>query len=234
MKCMPSTRSGRVVAAPSTVIEIDDVFEARITSGRVDPSSRANSVALGVDVFDDRFDDVVDVGERVERRCRSADAPSAASRSAGRQRALLDELREALVDRRARALERRRRRRRAARTSKPACANTWAMPLPIVPAPTTPTVLIASGCIPIVRAARSIEARSCDRAVRSTSARPPARRRCRRRGTASRCRASRLPALQRVEQRRQHARAARADRVTERDGAAVDVDARRIDAELAQ
>ena len=33
--------------------------------------------------------------------------------------------------------------------------------------------------------------------------------------------------LQRVEQRRQHARAARADRVAERDGAAVDVDLRR-------
>src|SRR6266850_2580241 len=28
------------------------------------------------------------------------------------------------------------------RTVKPACANTWAMPLPIVPAPITPTVLI--------------------------------------------------------------------------------------------
>ena len=38
---------------------------------------------------------------------------------------------------------------------------------------------------------------------------------------------------QRVDERRQHARAARADRVAERDGAAVDVHARRIDAELA-
>ena len=28
------------------------------------------------------------------------------------------------------------------RTVHPACANTWAMPLPIVPAPTIPTVLI--------------------------------------------------------------------------------------------
>ena len=43
-----------------------------------------------------------------------------------------------------------------------------------------------------------------------------------------------LPGLQRVEQRRQHARAAGADRVAERDGAAVDVHLRRIDAELAQ
>ena len=35
MKCMPSTRSGRLVAAPSAVIEIDEVFEDRMTSGRV-------------------------------------------------------------------------------------------------------------------------------------------------------------------------------------------------------
>ncbi len=30
MKCMPSTLSGRFVAAPSAVIEIDDVFDERI------------------------------------------------------------------------------------------------------------------------------------------------------------------------------------------------------------
>ena len=35
MKCMPRTRSGRLVAAPSVVIEIEDVFEDRMTSGRV-------------------------------------------------------------------------------------------------------------------------------------------------------------------------------------------------------
>ncbi|CAN5674057.1 hypothetical protein BH24ACI5_BH24ACI5_15130 [soil metagenome] len=37
MKCIPRTLSGRVVAAPSTVIEIEieDVFDAGITSGRV-------------------------------------------------------------------------------------------------------------------------------------------------------------------------------------------------------
>ena len=40
--------------------------------------------------------------------------------------------------------------------------------------------------------------------------------------------------LERVEERGQDARAARADRVAERDGAAVDVDLRRIDAELFQ
>ena len=35
MKCMPNTWSGRFVAAPSNVMEIDDVFEERMTSGRV-------------------------------------------------------------------------------------------------------------------------------------------------------------------------------------------------------
>ena len=43
-----------------------------------------------------------------------------------------------------------------------------------------------------------------------------------------------VSALQRVEQRRQHAAAARADRVAERDSAAVDVHLRRIDAELVE
>ena len=41
MKCMPSTLSGRPVAAPISVIEIDDVLVARITSGRVIGVERA-------------------------------------------------------------------------------------------------------------------------------------------------------------------------------------------------
>src|SRR2546422_1564154 len=32
MKCMPSTLSGRVVAAPRTVMEIDEVFDDRMRS----------------------------------------------------------------------------------------------------------------------------------------------------------------------------------------------------------
>ncbi len=67
----------------------------------------------------------------------------------------------------------------------------------------------------------------------SKPARRPRRRRCRRRGTAWRCRACRRGRLQRVEQRRQHAGAASADRVAEGDRAAVDVDLRGVDAKLA-
>jgi len=35
MKCIPTTLSGRFVTAPSFVIEIEEVFEARIVSGGV-------------------------------------------------------------------------------------------------------------------------------------------------------------------------------------------------------
>ena len=38
-KCMPTTRSGRFVAAPRSAIGIDEVFDARTTSGRVISSS---------------------------------------------------------------------------------------------------------------------------------------------------------------------------------------------------
>ena len=46
MKCIPSTRPGRLVAAASVVIEIDEVFDARMTSGLVIVASRANSSHL--------------------------------------------------------------------------------------------------------------------------------------------------------------------------------------------
>jgi hypothetical protein len=41
-KCIPSTLSGREVAAPRSAIGIDDVLLARITSGLVTSSSRRN------------------------------------------------------------------------------------------------------------------------------------------------------------------------------------------------
>jgi hypothetical protein len=55
---------------------------------------------------------------------------------------LFDELREAVLDRRARPLEHRLGDVDEV-TENPDWANTWAMPLPIVPAPITPTVLIS-------------------------------------------------------------------------------------------
>ena len=43
MKCIPSTLSGRLVAAPRSVMEMDEVFDARITSGRVTASRLVKS-----------------------------------------------------------------------------------------------------------------------------------------------------------------------------------------------
>jgi len=50
MKCMPMTLSGRPVAAASLVIEIDEVFEARIACGGAILSS-----VLKTSVFTPRF-----------------------------------------------------------------------------------------------------------------------------------------------------------------------------------
>ena len=79
---MPSTRSGRFVAAPSSVIEIDEVFEARIDVRPGDRVEAREQRALGVGVLDDRFDDVVGVGESIDARSPSMRRPSVASRSA--------------------------------------------------------------------------------------------------------------------------------------------------------
>ncbi len=68
MKCMPRTHSGRVVAAPSVAIGIDDVFDARMTSGRAILSSVGEERALGVAILDDGLDDVVGIDERPECR----------------------------------------------------------------------------------------------------------------------------------------------------------------------
>ena len=50
MKCMPSTLSGRFVAAPSDVIEIDEVLDARIAS-RVAMASRLVNSARFASAF---------------------------------------------------------------------------------------------------------------------------------------------------------------------------------------
>src|SRR5262245_12526778 len=98
-------------------------------------------------------------------------------------------------------------------TERPARAAVWAIPLPIVPAPITPTVLIsvANVCLPFHRERDRVSAAETER-----------------RDPALRAAPSHL-----VEQGDEHARAARADRVAERDRAAVDVDARRVELQLA-
>ena len=46
MKCMPSTLSGRFVAAPSDVMEMDEVFDERLACCGVMSSSALNSSRL--------------------------------------------------------------------------------------------------------------------------------------------------------------------------------------------
>src|SRR5207249_2572511 len=100
------------------------------------------------------------------------------------------------------------------RTLKPAWANTWAMPLPIVPAPITPTVLIIDKPEPRrhEHAKKKISG-TFDRQRDAVAAAEAERRDT----------ARQVAPLQRVQERRQDAAAARADRVAERDGAAIHV-----------
>ena len=62
-KCMPTTRSGRPLAAATSVTESAEVFVARIAvcAGHSSPSSR-NSSCLTLEVLEDRLDHEVDVG----------------------------------------------------------------------------------------------------------------------------------------------------------------------------
>ena len=51
MKCMPTTRSGRPVAVPSRVMEIDDVLEARMVDRRTGLVELAEDLGLDVEPF---------------------------------------------------------------------------------------------------------------------------------------------------------------------------------------
>src|SRR5262245_31907649 len=138
-------------------------------------------------------------------------------------------------------------------TLNPDCANTWAMPLPIVPAPMTPTVRMSiSGSSSTDSRSRSHEGheghecffwiliprdRRALRCLREKNRSHPLDRErdaVAAAETERRDPALQMAVLQRVQQRRQHARSARSDRMAERDRAAVHVDLRGIDAELFQ
>ena len=81
-KCMPTTRSGRVVAAAISVTESAEVFVARIASGAADPVELGEELPLRAELLDDRLDHEVAVGqvaelgrEREPRRRASSRAP---------------------------------------------------------------------------------------------------------------------------------------------------------------
>ena len=104
MKCMPSTRSGRFVAAPSTVIEIDEVLDERIDVGTRELIESREERELRLALLEDGLDDVVDVGRGRRGWCRRQPAEGLVA-ILGREPSLLDELAQALFDRRSRAVE---------------------------------------------------------------------------------------------------------------------------------
>ena len=137
MKCIPMTFSGRRVAAPSLVIEIDDVLEARIVSGRVRRSSSPKTCVLTW-----RFSTTASITrsaaatssiEVVARMRRHAAARSSAvilpfSASLARLLSTWPIPRSSAFWSRSRRT-----------TACPPWAKTCAMPLPMVPAPRTAT-----------------------------------------------------------------------------------------------
>ncbi len=132
-KCMPITRSGRPVAAPSAVIEIEEVFEARIAPSGKSASARRNSSSFAA------------ASSTIASIIRSAGPSSPAgsiraSTSAGSSAAPF----AASFSRLARIPARPRSTAPGAEststTARPDAATTCAIPEPIWPAPTTRTV----------------------------------------------------------------------------------------------
>ena len=139
-QCQPMTRSGRSVAAAIAAIEKPDVFDARIVAGGAAAVEVAEHADLQVEPFRDGFDH--DVGRR-GRPSNDDENSRRAERGVGLvagELAALDRALEAVPAGRdvlAGALE-----RGGVEVEQtvgyPAVAVTWAIPLPMTPAPTTP------------------------------------------------------------------------------------------------
>ena len=141
-KCMPITCAGRLVSAAIFVIEMEEVFVARIADGgRIRSravktwafSSRRSGAASTASSMpaSDSMSTVVVMRSRAGSTSASASLPLAASR-----------LRLVRIESRARS--RKRCSTSQSVTGKPERANTWAMPDPIVPAPITATFWISA------------------------------------------------------------------------------------------
>ena len=142
-KCMPITISGRPLAAPSLAMGIEEVFDARTTSGRVTRSETGEDRGLRVQVLGGGLDREVGVRERLEVR-RGSDPDE---RLPGRGRvelAPLDGLRDRPLDAAA-AGDQELLRRLEHVTRIPARAKTSTMPEPMSPQPTTPTCRTSAG-----------------------------------------------------------------------------------------
>ena len=67
-KCRPTKRSARFVAAAISVMESDDVLEAKIVVRRAGRVERLEHLALGVQVLHHRLDHEVAARQVLERR----------------------------------------------------------------------------------------------------------------------------------------------------------------------
>ncbi len=141
MKCMPMTRSARLVPAASLVIEIELVLLARMVSGGQQRSSSASTDDL-TGSFSTTASTTSWQGASAESSLLVRTRESVASLSAA--------VSLPLAMRRSRLLPMPAMPRSSAAgatstmvTARPACAATCAMPCPIVPAPTTPMLLTA-------------------------------------------------------------------------------------------
>ena len=141
-KCMPITCAGRRVSAPSLVMDMEDVLLARMAL-----PARMRSSARKISAF---------TSKRSDAASTTNSAPPSASRSMmGVMRASAGSIsascslplaasRPRLVRISPSVRSRRRCSTSHSSTRKPARAKTWAIPEPIVPAPTTPTVPISA------------------------------------------------------------------------------------------
>ena len=139
MKCMPMTLSGRRVAAPSRVIEIEEVFEARIVSGGVIPSSTLEEFSLDAQIFGDCFDYKSGLAERFEFGS-GYDPSRYRNLFLSAQASLVHIALQALINRCQAALQEFVLHVTHNDIVAGPRAATCAMPLPMVPEPTTPMI----------------------------------------------------------------------------------------------
>ena len=151
MKWMPMKRSGRSVEEASRVIEIDEVLVPRMASGLSDAAELGEDLALDVFLLGRGLDDEVAVGEGLACCRPAAMRLSAACALVLGDRASCATCRAMLPLMVAMPALMRSGETSLSITSKPASAQTWAMPLPIWPAPTTPTFLIRERHFPLIR-----------------------------------------------------------------------------------
>ncbi len=165
MKCMPMTLSGRSVCLAISVIEMEEVLLARMESGARsrDTVAKISNLIFGFSVAASTMISAPFTASNDVLGLMRASVPAPDS---GLPTPFLTSF-SMLV---AIVLIARSNASCATSTSvtfHPCCANTWAIPLPIVPAPTTATLLIPQArCAAVSRACRSRPA--CRRSTRSS------------------------------------------------------------------